>query len=61
MHAVLITRAFVVFDWQTTSGDDVKDFMKQMKNKVTRKYRRKPPKKSYLDYSTTKGSGAGEK
>ena len=50
-----------MFDWQTTSGDDVKDFMKQMKNKVTRKYRRKPPKKSYLDYSTAKGSGAGEK
>ena len=49
------------FDVQTTSGDDVRDFAKQMKNKITRKYRRKPPKKSYLDYPTTReGGGGGE-
>lgn len=35
---------------QTTTGDDMRDFAKQIKNKVTRKYRRKPPKKTYLDY-----------
>jgi len=46
---------------QTTSGDDVRDFAKQMKNKITRKYRRKPHKKSYLDYPTTReGGGTGE-
>ena len=38
---------------QSTTGDDVRDFAKQMKNKVTRKYRRKPPKKNYLDYPMT--------
>ena len=36
---------------QTTTGDDVKDFAKQLKNKLTRKYRHKPPKKTYLDYA----------
>ena len=35
---------------QTTTGDDIRDFTKQLKNKLTRKYRRQPPKKSYLDY-----------
>lgn len=46
---------------QTTSGDDVRDFAKQMKNKITRKYRHKPHKKSYLDYPTTReGGGMGE-
>jgi len=45
----------------TTSGDDVRDFAKQMKNKITRKYRRKPHKKSYLDYPTTReGGGTGD-
>jgi hypothetical protein len=34
----------------TTTGDDVKDFAKQLKNKLTRRYRRRPPKKTYLDY-----------
>ena len=35
---------------QTTTGDDIRDFTKQLKNKLTRKYRRQPPKKSYHDY-----------
>ena len=38
---------------QTTTGDDVRDFAKQMKNKLTRKYRHKPLKKSYLDHPLT--------
>lgn len=29
----------------------MRDFAKQVKNKITRKYRRKPPKKMYLDYT----------
>ncbi|XP_064386652.1 dystrophin-like isoform X2 [Halichondria panicea] len=37
----------------TTTGDDVRDFAKQLKYKLTRKYRNKPPKKIYLDYPTT--------
>ena len=45
---------------QTTTGDDVRDFAKQMKNKVTRKYRRKPPKKSYLDYPITANEAEDE-
>ena len=35
---------------QTSTGDDVKDLVIQMKNKLTRKYRRKPPKKAYHSY-----------
>ena len=38
---------------KTTTGDDVRDFAKQLKYKITRKYRRQPPKKSYLDYPVT--------
>lgn len=38
----------------------MKDFAKQIKNKITRKYRRKPPKKTYLDYSIERGDGEGE-
>ena len=45
---------------QTTTGDDVKDFAKQIKNKVTRKYRRKPPKKTYLDYAITTNDAEDE-
>lgn len=37
----------------TTTGDDVRDFTKQMKNKITRKYRHKPPKKGFLDYPSS--------
>ena len=44
---------------QTTTGDDVKDFAKQLKNKLTRKYRRKPPKKTYLDYTIQGGGDEG--
>ena len=40
---------------QTTTGDDVKDFAKQIKNKLTRRYRRRPPKKTYLDYVIERG------
>lgn len=29
----------------------MRDFAKQVKNKITRKYRRKPLKKTYLDYT----------
>ena len=36
---------------QTTTGDDIRDFAKQLKNKITRKYRHQPPKKTYLDYA----------
>ena len=36
----------------------MKDFAKQLKNKLTRKYRHKPPKKTYLDYSI-EGGGEG--
>lgn len=35
---------------ETTTGDDVRDFYQQMKNKITRRYRHKAPKKVYLDY-----------
>ena len=45
---------------QTTTGDDVKDFAKQLKNKLTRKYRHKPPKKTYLDYTIETDSIEGE-
>ena len=45
---------------QTTTGDDVKDFAKQLKNKLTRRYRRKPPKKTYLDYTIERGSDERE-
>ena len=31
----------------------MRDFAKQMKNKITRKYRRKPPKKGFLDYPSS--------
>ena len=44
---------------QTTTGDDVKDFAKQLKNKLTRKYRRRPPKKTYLDYTIQGGGDDG--
>ncbi|CAI8022460.1 Dystrophin, isoform D [Geodia barretti] len=43
----------------TTTGDDVKDFAKQLKNKLTRKYRRRPPKKTYLDYTIQGGGDDG--
>ena len=36
---------------QTTTGDDIRDFAKQLKNKITRKYRHQPPKKTYLDHA----------
>ena len=29
----------------------MRDFAKQLKNKITRKYRNRPPKKAYLDYA----------
>lgn len=45
---------------QTTSGDDIRDFAKQIKNKITRKYRNKPPKRMYLDYDTTVDDGDDE-
>ena len=45
---------------QTTTGDDVKDFAKQLKNKITRKYRNKPPKKTYLDYTIETDAVEGE-
>ncbi|KAL5486849.1 hypothetical protein EMCRGX_G019384 [Ephydatia muelleri] len=35
---------------ETTTGDDVRDFYQQVKNKITRRYRHKAPKKVYLDY-----------
>lgn len=35
----------------TTSGDDVKDFGRQLRNKITRKYRHQTQKKAYLPYS----------
>ena len=38
---------------QTTTGDDVRDFAKQLKYKLLRTYRNKPPKKTYLDYPVT--------
>ena len=38
----------------------MKDFAKQIKNKVTRKYRRKPPKKTYLDYTITTNDAEDE-
>ena len=41
------------FDVQTTTGDDVRDFMKQLKNKITRRYRRRPLKTNYLNYPIT--------
>ena len=40
---------------KTTSGDDFRDFRKVVHNKVSKKYRRKPQKMSYLDYSVTNG------
>ena len=33
----------------------MKDFAKQIKNKLTRRYRRRPPKKTYLDYVIERG------
>ena len=39
------------FYFQTTSGDDVKDFGRQLRNKITRKYRHQTQKKAYLPYS----------
>ena len=53
------THAHACTHTQTTTGDDVKDFAKQLKNKLTRKYRRKPPKKTYLDYTIQGGGDDG--
>ena len=50
-HSLLFPVALSSF--QTTSGDDFRDFRKVLHNKVSKKYRRKPQKMSYLDYPVT--------
>ena len=44
-------KCILKYNTQTTTGDDIRDFAKQLKNKITRKYRHQPPKKTYLDYA----------
>ena len=35
----------------------MKDFVKQLRNKFSRRYRHKPPKKTYLDYTIDTNDG----
>lgn len=45
-----VTHPFKEYCLETTTGDDVRDFAQQIKNKITRRYRNKAPTKVYLDY-----------
>lgn len=39
------------FCFQTTTGDDVKDFARQLKNKITKKHRSDRSKKGFINYN----------